>query len=79
MSSMISVGFENYVNKDRIISVVDSNSSPSKRLIEGAREQNLLVDATMGKRTNTLVVMDSGHVIMSHNMKETLAGRFNKG
>lgn len=74
---LVSVGFENYINKDEVVAVINSNSSPSKRMIEGAREQNLVVDATVGKKTNSIIVMKSGHVVLSHNMKETIVKRFN--
>lgn len=74
---LVSVGFENYINKDEVVAVINSNSSLSKRMIEGAREQNLVVDATVGKKTNSIIVMKSGHVVLSHNMKETIVKRFN--
>ncbi|WP_299997852.1 DUF370 domain-containing protein [uncultured Clostridium sp.] len=74
---LVSIGFENYINKDEVVAVVSAKSAPSKRMIEGAREQNLLVDATMGKMTNTILVMKSRHVVLSHNMKGTIVKRFN--
>lgn len=74
---LVSVGFENYINKDEVVAVVTAGSAPSKRMIEGARDSNLLVDATIGKRTNSIIVMKSGHVVLSHNMKETIVKRFN--
>lgn len=74
---LVSIGFENYINKGEVVAVINAKSAPSKRMIEGAREQNLLVDATMGKKTNAIIVMKSGHVVLSHNMKETIVKRFN--
>ena len=74
---LVSIGFENYINKDEVVAVVSAKSAPSKRMIEGAREQNLLVDATMGKKTNAIIVMKSGHLALSHNTKETIVKRFN--
>ncbi|MCL1865820.1 MAG: DUF370 domain-containing protein [Oscillospiraceae bacterium] len=59
------IGYGNSINTDRIVAAVCGHSAPVKRLISAAREKNLLVDATCGKKTKTVYVMDSGHVILS--------------
>lgn len=74
---LVSVGFDNCINKDEVVAVVNACSAPSKRMIDGARDKNLLVDATAGKKSNSIVVMKSGHVVLSHNVKETIVKRFN--
>lgn len=62
---LIDIGYGNSLNQGRIIAVVAGQAAPVKRLIAAAREKNLLVDATCGKKTKTVYVMDSGHVILS--------------
>ena len=75
---LLSIGYKNYVNKNEVVSIINATSAPSKRMIESAKEQNLLVDATMGKKTNSIIVMKSGHIVLSHNGRETLVDRFNE-
>lgn len=62
---LIDIGFGNMVNSDRIVALVGAEAAPSKRIISAAKEKNLAVDATCGKKTKTVIVMDSGHVILS--------------
>jgi len=63
--NLIDIGYGNAINGGRIIAVVSAEAAPVKRLITAAREKNLLVDATCGKKTKGVYVMDSGHVILS--------------
>lgn len=62
---LLDIGFGNLINSDRIISVVSADAAPTKRIISAAREKNLAVDATCGKKTKTVFIMDSGHVVLS--------------
>jgi len=75
---LINVGFNNIVVGERIIAVVNPDSSPVKRLIEGAKERGSLVDATCGRRTRSVIVTDSNHVILSALQTETINERFQK-
>ena len=61
---LISIGFGSYVAPDRIVAAVEPESNPIKRVISQARENGRLVDATYGRRTQTVLVMDSSHVIL---------------
>ena len=72
---LVNVGFGNVVAAGRIISIVTPDSAPAKRLIQEARERGMLVDASHGRRTKGVIVMDSTHVILSALQPETLAGR----
>ncbi|MCL2352020.1 MAG: DUF370 domain-containing protein [Firmicutes bacterium] len=63
---------------NRIIAMVSSESAPIKRNIQDARERGMLIDATYGRRTRTVIIMDSGHVILSSVHPETVAGRIYK-
>ncbi|MBZ4683168.1 MAG: extracellular matrix regulatory protein [Fusobacteriaceae bacterium] len=77
--SVIRIGFGNIAMKDRIIAIVNPDTAPSKRLKERAKNENLLIDATNGKKTRALIITDSNHVIMSAINPETLLGRIEKG
>ena len=75
--SMINIGFGNIVALNRVIAVVSPESAPIKRLINDAREERKLVDATYGRKTRAVVIMDSNHVILSAIQSETISQRFN--
>lgn len=71
----INIGFGNMVSSSRIIAVVSPESAPVKRVIQEAKEKGLLIDATYGRRTRAVIVMDSGHTILSAIQPETVASR----
>ena len=62
---LISIGFGNFVSDLRIVSIVAPDSAPVKRLVQEARENGMLIDATFGRKTKCVLVMDSSHVILS--------------
>ena len=72
---MLNVGYGNLVIASRVIAVVSPQSSPMRRLREDATERGKLVDATQGRRTRSILVTDSDHVILSAINPETLAAR----
>lgn len=72
---LISIGFGNVVSAGHVVAVVSPESSPIKRIITEAREKGLLVDATYGRKTRAVIVMDSDHVVLSAVQPETVAGR----
>ena len=61
----LSVGYENIVATRRVVAVVNPNSAPVKRMVKEAREKNQAIDATCGKPTRSIIVTDSGHVVLS--------------
>ena len=73
---LINVGFGNAVVAGRIIAVVNPKSSPMKKLRDEARDQKRLIDVTEGRRTRSIIVMDSNHVILSSVQTETITNRF---
>ncbi|WP_096435465.1 extracellular matrix/biofilm regulator RemA [Alteribacter populi] len=76
---LINIGFGNIVSANRIISIVSPESAPIKRIITDARDRNMLIDATYGRRTRAVIIADSDHVILSAVQPETVAQRvFNK-
>ncbi len=74
---LINIGFGNIVAANRIVSIVSPESAPIKRIIHDAREQGSLIDATYGRRTRAVIIMDSDHVILSAVQPETVAARLN--
>lgn len=72
---LINIGFGNMVSASRVIAIVSPDSAPIKRIIQDVRDKGLLIDATYGRRTRAVVVMDSGHVLLSAIQPETVAGR----
>lgn len=72
---LVNIGFGNIVAANRIISIISPESAPIKRIIQEARDKGMLVDATYGRRTRTVVVVDSGHIILSAVQPETVANR----
>ena len=75
---LINIGFGNIVNSSKIVSIVSPESAPIKRIIQEAKEGKMAVDATYGRRTRAVLIMDSGHVILSAVQPETVAGRLDK-
>ena len=72
---LINIGFGNMVSDARLVAVVSPESAPIKRIITEARERGDLIDATYGRRTRAVIIMDSDHVILSAVQPETVANR----
>ena len=72
---LINIGFGNIVSASRIIAIVSPESAPIKRIIQDARERCVLIEETYGRRSRAVVVMDSGHIILSAVQPETVANR----
>lgn len=75
MSKLIHIGFGNMINADKIIAIVAPDSAPIKRMVQGAKEGRTAIDATQGRKTKAVLVMENGSVVLSALMPETLAGR----
>lgn len=72
---LVNIGFGNMVAEERIIAVVSPESAPIKRVIQDVRDKGLLIDASFGRSTKAVIVMDSGNVILSALSPEVLAAR----
>ena len=72
---LINIGFGNIVSADRIISIISPESAPVKRIIQEAKDSKMAIDATYGRRTRSVIIMDSGHIILSAVQPETIANR----
>jgi len=72
---LLNVGFGNMVSAGRIVAVIAPDSAPVKRMIQEARDRGRLIDATAGRRTRAVLMMDTDHVVLSAVQPETIAGR----
>ena len=73
---LINIGFGNMVSSDKMVAVVSPESAPIKRMIQEARDRSMLIDATYGRRTKSVLVTDSEHVILSAITPEQIALRY---
>lgn len=76
---LLSIGFGNYVSPEHIISIVSPESAPIKRLIQEIREKGLLIDASFGRSTKSVIATDSGNLILSSLAPEVLVSRLEEG
>lgn len=72
---LINIGFGNIVSANRIIAIVSNESAPIKRIVQEARDRGMLIDATYGRRTRAVIIMDSDHVVLSAVQPETVGHR----
>jgi regulator of extracellular matrix RemA (YlzA/DUF370 family) len=75
---LINIGYGNVIHTDKVLAVVSPDSAPGKRLVQAARDEGRSIDATQGRKTKGIVVMDGGYVVLSALLPETIAGRFNE-
>lgn len=75
---LINIGFGSVVSAERMIAVISPESAPVKRIITEARERGMLVDATYGRRTKSVIICDSEHIILSAVQTEAIASRLSK-
>lgn len=72
---LVNVGYGNVVNMNKVISIVRADAAPIKRMIQNAKDAGLAVDATCGRKTKCILVMDSGHLVLSALLPETIESR----
>ena len=72
---LLNIGFGNLVQADKIIAIVSPDSAPVKRIIQESKDRSMCIDATYGRRTRSVIIMDSDHVVLSAIQPETVAGR----
>ncbi len=75
MSRLINIGYGNVMNVDKIVSVVSPDSAPIKRMVQAAKDAGTAVDATQGRKTKGVIVTDSGLLVLSALLPETIASR----
>ena len=74
--TLLNIGFGSSLVSERIVAVVSPNSAPMKRLKDEARDEKRLIDATHGRRTRSIIIMDSNHVVLSAIQAETISQRY---
>lgn len=74
---LINIGFGNMVAANRIVAIVSPESAPIKRVVQKAKERDMLIDATYGRRSRAVLIIDSEHVVLSPLQPETVANRLN--
>jgi len=74
--TLLNIGFGSTAVVERIVAIVSPNSAPMKRLKDEAREDRRLIDATHGRRTRSIIIMDSNHIILSAIQSETISQRY---
>lgn len=78
MNKLINIGFGNVVNSGKIVSIISPEAAPIKRLVQTAKDNGMAIDATCGRRTKAVIVMESGHLVLSSLLPDTIAGRVNQ-
>ena len=72
---LVNIGYGNVVNMDKVVSIIRADAAPIKRMIQTAKDENLAVDATCGRKTKCILVMDSGHIVLSALLPDTIENR----
>ena len=72
---LINIGFGNLISQERLVAIVSPDSAPIKRMVQEARERGVLIDASFGRRTRAVLVMDNDHLVLSALQPETVANR----
>lgn len=75
---LIDVGFGNTVNSDRVIALAAADAAPLKRIIATAKEKNLAIDTTCGRKTKSVIIMDSGHVVLSAKDTDSITKKYSE-
>lgn len=75
---LINIGFGNMIATNRLVAVVSPDSAPIKRMVQEAKEKGSCIDATYGRRTRAVLIMDSDHVVLSSILPETIVGRIDE-
>jgi len=76
LGKLINIGFGNVVNTSKVIAVINPDSAPIKRMIQNAKDQGTAIDATQGRRTKSVIVMENNQIVLSALQPETLTNRF---
>ena len=75
---LINVGYGNIVNMDKVVSIIRTEAAPIKRMIQVAKDNNMAIDATCGRKTKCILIMDSGHVVLSALLPDNIENRVNE-
>ena len=76
MGKLMNIGFGNVVNTSKVIAIINPDSAPIKRMIQNAKDAGMAIDATQGRRTKAVIVMENNELVLSALQPETIAGRY---
>ena len=76
MADLVNIGFGNYVNTQKVVAVVNPDAAPIKRMVQNAREAQKVIDATQGRRTKSMLVLETEQIVLSAMQPDTIARRF---
>lgn len=74
---MINVGFGNVVNSSKIIGIISPDAAPIKRMVQSAKDTGIAIDATCGRKTKSVIVMENGNLVLSSLLPDTITSRVN--
>lgn len=77
MNRFVNIGFGNYINSDKVVSIIKPDAAPVKRMVQAAKDSGFCVDATCGRKCKAVIVMEHGQVVLSALLPDTVAGRYN--
>jgi extracellular matrix regulatory protein A len=75
LKKMLNIGYNNTVSTDKIVSILDTDSAPARRLMKNSKDEMMLIDATHGKKALSVIIVESNHVIVSAVDRKTLSKR----
>ncbi|MBP7321262.1 MAG: DUF370 domain-containing protein [Lachnospiraceae bacterium] len=78
MTKLLNIGFGNVINTEKIIAMLRPDSAPAKRIVQRAKEEERIIDATQGRRTRSIIIMETNQIVLSALMPETLTNRVNE-
>lgn len=78
MAGFVNIGFGNIINRDKVTAIVSPESAPAKRMVIRAKEEGKVIDATQGRKTKGVIILENQNLVLSALQPETLAGRFNQ-
>lgn len=78
MQRLVNAGYGNCVNADKVVSVVSSDAAPIKRMVQNAKDKGMAIDATQGRKTKSVIIMEDGFLVLSALVAETFVARFNE-
>ena len=78
MTKLLNIGFGNVINTEKVIAMLRPDSAPAKRIIQRGKEEERIIDATQGRRTRSIIIMETNQIILSALMPETLTNRVNE-
>lgn len=78
MTKLLNIGFSNMINTEKMVAMLRPDSAPAKRIVQRAKEEERIIDATQGRRTRSIIIMETNQIVLSALMPETLTNRVNE-